>query len=248
MWVRPTASKLRGLWISQTTAHNNLKDNGKAQRRHSAPHDAREPAAAALALHVDELRDLEDLLEVHLGAHLELRGELFRAAQLADGLLRRLAVLLVLASERLVRALGAALAEADDQGDVAVLLLSALAENGQIALDDGAAQDVAVLGEVLRHTELLADDAGIRVHLGASCGSRGNSIEFVRGRKAGLGPLDASLEGPVQSQDQGGRAAKRVGGGELRPGAKEIKPSWGLPGLFRGTGRPGSLTAARRYA
>ena len=54
----------------------------------------------------------------------------------------RLAGLLEQAGERLARVLLFALAEADDEGVVAVLLLGALADDGEIALDDGAALTV----------------------------------------------------------------------------------------------------------
>src|SRR5262249_23237832 len=59
------------------------------------PDDAAEPATARLALGVDELADLEDLVHGELLTDLELGDMLGRGAELADGLLRGLVYLLV---------------------------------------------------------------------------------------------------------------------------------------------------------
>ena len=79
--------------------------------------------------------------------------------------LRRRVRLLEVARARLVRVLLLALAEADDEGRVAVLLLRALGDDGEGArLDDGDALDGAVRGEELRAAELAAVDAGALIH------------------------------------------------------------------------------------
>src|SRR5205814_7662129 len=78
---------------------------------------------------------------------------------------RRLTGLLVHAEDWLAHCLLFSLAETDDEGVVAVLLFGSLSDDGEIALDDGAPHDGAVLREVLGHTELLADDAGMGVHV-----------------------------------------------------------------------------------
>ena len=69
-----------------------------------AAHDAGEAAAARDALHVDELAGLEHLFELHLAADFVLGDVARRPAELADEALRRLAGLLVLTGEGLVRA------------------------------------------------------------------------------------------------------------------------------------------------
>jgi len=78
--------------------------------------------------------------------------------------LRRLAGLLDEAEDGLLGALLFALAEAEDEGAVLVLLERALAEDDAAALNDGHADDLALVVEDLRHADLLADDAGILVH------------------------------------------------------------------------------------
>src|SRR5207253_1298271 len=106
----------------------------------------------------------EHLVELHLRADFVLGDGVGRHAKLAHEALRRLPRLLVLAGERLVRRFLFAFAEADDERVVAVLFLRSLADDREIALDDRAPNDGAVVGEVLGHAEFFADDAGMGVH------------------------------------------------------------------------------------
>ena len=58
-----------------------------------------------------------------------------------------------------------ALAEAEDEGDVAVFLDGSLADDDHGArLDDGDASDAAVLLEELGGAEFAAKDAGLQIH------------------------------------------------------------------------------------
>src|SRR5262249_15216682 len=119
--------------------------------------DAGEAAPARRAARVDELADLEELVELHHRADLELGGEMGGAAKLFADALRRGVQLLDLARHRLRRVLLFAILEAEDEGRIAVLLGRPLREDRDRArLDDGDAVDVAVLAEELGAADLTA--------------------------------------------------------------------------------------------
>ena len=118
------------------------------------------------ALHVHELTDLEQLIDLQVRAKLDAGCELSRATELTQLTARRHVGFLERTGERLVGVLLFALTGADDDGIVAILLLGALADHADVGFDDGARDDAAVLREDLSHADLAADDAGELIHSG----------------------------------------------------------------------------------
>src|SRR6185369_14807282 len=129
-----------------------------------AAHDTGEAAAFGHALHVHELAGLEQLIYLEVRTNLDAGGELAGHAQLSHVLARRHVGFLERARERLVRVLLGALTGTQDDGVVAILLLSALADHADVGLDDRARDDAAVFGEDLGHADLATDDAGELIH------------------------------------------------------------------------------------
>src|SRR6478735_9631228 len=130
-----------------------------------ATHDAGEAVTLGHALHVHELAVLEQLVDLQVGAHFDAGRELGGATQLAQLAARRHVRFLERTSERLVGVLLFALTRADDDGIVAILLLSALADHADVGLDDGARHDAAVFREDLSHADFAANDAGELIQL-----------------------------------------------------------------------------------
>ncbi len=127
--------------------------------------DAGKALADGHALHVDLLAHLEQL-DAELAAELEAR-ELVRLgaelAQRAAGLDRRLGEM---ASERLLHAAGAALAESDLHGGIAVLLRGLDLGDAVVRhVEHRHRLHVAVVGEDSRHADLAADQSDCHTSL-----------------------------------------------------------------------------------